>query len=298
MSYRFEKDEGAGAGVRRIVLERLEHARAQLARELKEEPEEAVHTARKDLKKARSAIRLVREELGRKGYRRDNELLRDAGLALSDVRDAAVSIETLEKLREHFGTTLGKVQARAIMSALAVAEAPARGDPPEHEASQALELIERGQDDVEAWELHEQGWALLAPGVERAYERGRDALSEVESEATPERVHDLRKRVKDLWYYLRLFEEAWPQLFSGLAEQAHDLSNLLGDHHDLTVLATAVEEGELGLAAPEARALAALIRRRQDQLVAEALPPGRRLYAEKPRAFERRLGAYWEAWRA
>lgn len=285
-------------GVRRVVLERLEHAREQLERELGRNTDEAVHTARKDLKKARSAVRLVREELGRKGFRRDNELLRDAGRELSGVRDAAVSTETLEKLRRHFDTRLGSVQARALTNAPEVSGGPGRADAPQGEAAKALELIEQGLGHVERWKLDEQGWSLLGPGVRRAYRAGREALAEVEATPSPEAVHEWRKRVKDLWYHLRLLEDAWPEPVGRLAAEAHELSALLGDHHDLTVLAAALEAGHLGLAGAEAKTLRTLIARRQAELVDASLPLGRRLYAEKPKAFERRLGAYWDAWRA
>ncbi len=298
MSYRFERSESARDGVRRVVLERLEHARKQLERELRTNPEEAVHTARKDLKKARSAIRLVREELGKAGYRRDNELLGDAGRELSAARDAAVSVETLEKLRSHFGSRLGKVQARAVKKALAAARARAGEDAPKQEASSALELIAAAGHEVQGWNLDENGWALLGPGVKREYARGREQVAAVESDPTAEAVHEWRKRVKDLWYFVRLLEDAWPEVFPDVADEAHELSNLLGDHHDLTVLAESASEGELGLDANEKRSLRSLAERRQQEIVVEALPLGKRLYAEKPKAFERRLGAYWEAWRA
>ena len=38
-----------------------------------------------------------------------------------------------------------------------------------------------------------------------------------------------------------------------------------------------------------------LIERRQEELIDEAMPLGRRLYAEKPKRFSARLEAYWKA---
>ena len=43
--------------------------------------------------------------------------------------------------------------------------------------------------------------------------------------------------------------------------------------------------------------LRALIEARQTSLLADALGAGERVYAEKPKAFRRRLRAYWRAWR-
>ena len=63
---------------------------------------EAVHEARKDLKKLRSALKLVRPVLGEKAYRRENERFRDVARELSDVRDAQVRAETVEGLAQRF----------------------------------------------------------------------------------------------------------------------------------------------------------------------------------------------------
>ena len=43
--------------------------------------------------------------------------------------------------------------------------------------------------------------------------------------------------------------------------------------------------------------LIASISERQDELAANAISLGERLYARKPKAFERRLRSYWESWR-
>ena len=44
-------------------------------------------------------------------------------------------------------------------------------------------------------------------------------------------------------------------------------------------------------------ALIALVEHHGEQLSAAALALGARVYSEKPTAFERRLHAYWKAWR-
>jgi CHAD domain-containing protein len=107
-------------------------------------------------------------------------------------------------------------------------------------------------------------------------------------------VHEWRKRVKDLWYQLRIVREAWPSTIGEMADRAHELSGLLGDHHDLAVLAADLHE-RVGI--EHRQALAALIERRQQELLEGALDLGGRLFAEKPKTFRTRLRAYWLAWR-
>ena len=112
---------------------------------------------------------------------------------------------------------------------------------------------------------------------------------------TPEAVHKWRKRVKDLWYHLRLLGDMWPEALKGAADEAHELSDLLGDHHDLTVLAEEIRASANG--DRDAAALLELTERRQAELLEASIPLGERLYAEKPKQFSARLSAYWRAWR-
>src|SRR5262249_36409668 len=64
--------------------------------------DEAVHEARKCFKKIRAVLRLVKPAIARKDYRRENVCFRDAGRPLTEVRDAKILVETLDKLAEHF----------------------------------------------------------------------------------------------------------------------------------------------------------------------------------------------------
>ena len=102
-AYRLQGREPVSAGIKRIVLARVDNALAELRGDTESTPAEAIHEARKDMKKIRSAIRLVRDALGDDLYRRENHHYRDIGRELSGLRDAEVLVETLEGLAERFG---------------------------------------------------------------------------------------------------------------------------------------------------------------------------------------------------
>jgi CHAD domain-containing protein len=134
---------------------------------------------------------------------------------------------------------------------------------------------------------------VVEGGLTRSYRRGRRAMKAAAKSREEADVHGWRKRAKDLWYELRLFSDAWPSVLQASAAEAHRLGDLLGDHHDLAVLLDDLRERNLGES--ETAALEAAIDRRQEELVTEALPLGRRLYAERPKDFARRLRRYWHA---
>ncbi len=286
-AYRLKRKEKTAKGVRRIALGRAEDALEQL-REQPDGEEAAVHTARKDLKKLRSLLRLVRGELDDSTYRGESERYRDAGRLLSDARDAEVKLQTLEALRDRFADLNVDEYAAALR-----AERQSSSDGVLADAARA---IQEGRDAIDRWELPPGSWAPVGDGFVRAYDRGRRALAEVrKTDGGEEAVHEWRKRSKDLWYHLQLLGPAWPEVLGPRADQAHELSDLLGDHHDLTILGADARSHPERFADGDPEALMAAIRTRQEELLSEALPLGERLYADKPKAYRRRVKAYWKA---
>ena len=97
-AFKLKKKESEAEGIRRVAHERIEDATG-LLRDQDADPVEAVHEARKDMKKLRSTLKLVRPAIGDETYQRENGRFRDAGRALSDVRDAQVRAETARRAR-------------------------------------------------------------------------------------------------------------------------------------------------------------------------------------------------------
>ena len=118
--------------------------------------------------------------------------------------------------------------------------------------------------------------------MDRTYRRGRAAFKAARRDTTSEHLHAWRKRVKDLWYQQQLLKDSWPGVMKAQAKEAKKLSKLLGDDHDLTVLAEHVEDPEVH----------ELVAKRRAELLQEARALGRRIYAERPKAFARRCRRY------
>src|SRR5580704_13345662 len=92
---------------RRALVAQLDQAVAGL-----EDPRRrSIHEIRKKLKRARAALRLLRDCLGKAVYRRENSLLRDAARPLTPVRDAKVLFETLR----HHDPKKGRADPGAFM---------------------------------------------------------------------------------------------------------------------------------------------------------------------------------------
>lgn len=292
--YRLQADEELAEGLKRVAFGRVEQALERLRGSAGElDSADAVHGARKDLKKLRTVLRLLRGELPKGVYEEEMRCYREAARMLSPARDAEVKLEALDALvGQASGLPEEAVAAwRQILDRDREAAANATGD-----AQAAIEMLEAGLARIEGWRLEEDSWKLIGGAVKRSYRRGRQAMRAAERDPREESFHRWRKRAKDLWYELRLLEAVWPEALRSLADETHRLSDLLGNHHDLAVLREDLHERRLG--EEETRALEAAIDSRQEQLAAEALDLGQRIYAERPKDFTRRLRRYWQAWRS
>jgi len=298
MAYRLSFDDDVAGSVRACAREQLAGAVGRLQR-AGEDPVAAVHEARKHIKKTRALLRLARPALGDRAYRHENDALRAAGLALSGARDADVLVATVGSLAEHAAGRLPADTFERLGAALAAEAASVRaGNGGAAALTPALEALRAAERRVESWPLDDAGWKDVLAGVGRAYERGGKAFAAARAEPTPERLHAWRKRAKDLWYHQRLLAPAWPALLGAQAEEAHLLSELLGDDHDLAVLDARLRDDAAPLAPAvdaERPELLVLVAHRSEQLRADATRLGHRVYAESPKAFERRIARYVRA---
>ncbi len=295
MSYEFERPTRVAPEVRRIVVERLDHALDQLTGEpIREDRAVAVHTARKDLKKARSAMRLAKGSLTRDAFRNGNDRLRGAAHELASMRESDAMAGALIKLVED---TEGMSDACA-QAARAWSERLGPSQSLAHTGSveRAAAIIEGVKDDARLWALGYGAWEIIEPGIRRTYRNGRRGLERAEAEPSDEVLHEWRKRVKDMWYSLRLLQKMWPPVLEVVAEEAHKVSELLGDHHDLGELTAEIEKGDAALTPAVIAELLRHARTKQARLYIAAIVKGRRLYAERPRRYSERLGALWQSW--
>lgn len=263
-------------------------------------PDAAVHEARKQLKKARADLRLLRAALGSQRYAYENTALRDAARPLTTVRDARVLLDTLATLVASSGAEAQALDLDAVRLALQEAYRAVR-----HrvlEEGKTLGLLATSLQTTRArakqWPLERRGWSVLGVGVKRVYRQGREAFAIVQADPSPEHLHTWRKQVKYLWHQLQMLQPIQLGRLTALVEQAHTLANTLGDDHDLAVLAdTCRAHPDWFPAGATRQTLADLIARRRTLLQAQALTLGHGLYADKPSRFVDGLHASWRAWR-
>ena len=289
----------------RYVAKQLEKQVGQ-ALETLERPrltDDDVHEARKNLKKARASLRLLRFSLGQGHYRAQNAALRDAARPLSAARDSKVLLDTLQSLHERFGEAARALKLNGLTRVLKERRDQLAGEVLAGRASSrahSRRLLRESKKFVSSLAAKRtDNWAALCTGLRKIYAQGRRSMVATRNEATPEAFHDWRKRVKYLRYSMEMLEPLWPGMVGEIADQAHKLSDYLGDEHDLTVLRETAEAHRAAFRDPASlAALLAFIDRARGELREKAMLLGARLYEEKPKAFAKRFAQYWRDWRA
>lgn len=309
MGFRLGRKERIDAGVRRVVRERLGGAAAALEGVLGAastqaladgqavDADEAVHCVRKQVKKARAVLRLVRGVVGEAVFERENRGLRELGIALGDARDAAVVVETWDSIspastQASLSALREELVRRREAAHLEVGDADDR-----RRLRRLLKALAAARGRVERWPVDGLDRLALDDGVTRLYRKGRKAMKAAAEEGTAEAYHAWRKAVKNLWYALRVVEPIAERRTGKVIRRLERLAELLGEHHDLAVMRERVEriastQASVGDPREEAavRALMVEIGRRMGGIEAAAREVGERVFAAKPKRFARRVG--------
>jgi CHAD domain-containing protein len=295
MAGKLAQSESGPKGIRRVLRKELQKALERLAGQRL--TDEKVHDARKRIKKARAALRLLRDALGKGAYTRENAALRDVARPLSQVRDSKVLLDTLGKLNERFHQKCRGLALDGLRRELNRERQTLRGQVLGRAAplKSQIAALRKIHSRARHWRVGQHDWSVIGCGLERVYRKGRSALAAAAAEGTPECFHEWRKQVKYLRHQLEFLTPIWPDVLRQLADQAHQLADDLGDEHDLTLLREKAQAHQDTLA-DDSSILFALIDRRRLELRDEALSRGRQLYEEKPRAFTTRLHGYWNNW--
>ena len=294
-SFRLRADEAVPDGIRRIARGQIESAHDELESASGRKVGPAVHEARKSLKRLRAAVRLSRDALGDESYRQENSAFRDSGRRLSGARDAKVLIETLDAVEGAAGDEL---------TAGATAGLRAQLETEHEEALESLRAggatvavlgdLEKARARVATWTLTADGFDCIEPGLRRIYRRGRNAMQTVAAERSTENLHEWRKRVKDLWHATQIVRPASPGRMKKMSRRLHDLSDLLGDDHDLAVLLAYVKRHPQCFEDRDQQAaLVAVMERRRELLQGKALSLGSSLYEQPPKDLTRSLSRRW-----
>ena len=289
--FALRENEPVREGLQRIAVGQIDDSIEGLSGEGDADAAGSAHEARKSLKRLRALVRLARDELGEHVYRRESTAFREAGRRLSGARDSRVLLDALDAVIERHPKRAPRHELlpfrRTLLSRHANAQRKLQND---DAAAEVLRELRQVRDRVPHWPLERENIESLAPGFERIYRRGRKAYRKARKEPTTENLYELRKRSKDLWYAGQIVRPAAPKRMKALSKGAKELSDLIGEDHDLALLAESAD-ARPDRFGDEARLdeLLGVIKQRRKRLRRKSMKLAAELFKKKPRAVARLL---------
>jgi len=300
MSYRLENSETLSFGLKRIVLELIDNSVFNFAKGNGSFNED-VHETRKNFKKIRTVLRLIRSDIGVENFRIENSFYRDSGRILSDLRDSTVLIETFDKLLKNSELEMSNFDFSIFRNFLV--EKHKNISASKHKKSEVINSISTdlllARSRVFDWPISGDNFKIIKKNLQRIYKQGQRDMYAVFNEAIKENVHEWRKRVKNLWYSMRILSNLWPEIMSPLVTLLGKLSDNLGDTNDMFLLKERIIANRSKFKDDQhTRELINFIDRRIIDLLRDARSIGRKVYSEDSKYFVGRMQNYFEIWRS
>ncbi len=242
-SVRFYAGETLSEGLARVVDTQFTIA-LSVVEVAPEHRAASIHETRKAIKRLRAMLRLVRDAISLDVYHTDNAMLKLIAAELGAVRDSWVMYQILGRLLPHDPATadsvavlVGRLQERYQAESDAVLGNEA------HMAS-IVEQLENVRSSAARWSVVAgeksvplpHSFATVAPGLQRVYKRGRRGMRIVTDSPTDTLLHVWRKRAKYLRHQVEALNVLDPEGLGAIEGDLEQLTDLLGDDHDLAVL--------------------------------------------------------------
>ena len=208
-TFKVKKKESARDGIRRVAHERIEHASSAAARP-DADPIEAVHEARKDTKKLRATLKLVRPVIGEEATtaRTGAFAMRPAGSPTFATRRSGLRPS---RRWSSDSQTIRRRAAGGRSAGSSPTPAPS-GDLGTLRDRAAAADRERRRAPSTAGRSPSRGSTCSGPASNVPTRVARKRYREARDDPSDENLHEFRKRSKDLWYQLQLVRRGWPEL--------------------------------------------------------------------------------------
>jgi CHAD domain-containing protein len=292
MSLRLNRDAPIPAEIRRLVLQQLEAAISELRAVGDPASDEAIHDARRRVKKIRAVIRLVQPALDKTSRTIDREL-KDVSRMLAPVADGQGIIETLDQIARRYRRLLPTRAVRSIRAGLRERsaridrEANARGI-----IRMAADTLRAERQRVRRWAIRGDGFGAIASGLEESYRRARKSMILAWSKPEPHHYHSWRRHVKDHWFHVRLVEDNCGNQLLPYQRRLEALDGVLGEYHNIVLLREVLPTDGHASRRETERCLR-VVCRYQRLLRHHAETLGVQIYGDKPRRYVRRIKRLW-----
>jgi CHAD domain-containing protein len=225
--------EAADEDIKRILNDQISIAVSHLIGETESDFDESIHDSRKCMKRIRAVLRLIRDDIGKRKYMKENFFFRDINRNLSELRSINANIETLVKLESDKSVALKPLIDHFIgLKEKIIYKLCLEDDRP----GKAVKMLEKGRKRTGRIIIKNKDFEILFPGLIRVFYQCLNTMVLATSKPTKSNLHEWRKKVKYLYYQLQVLEPVIPGELVAYTPELDKLADYLGDDHDLAEL--------------------------------------------------------------
>lgn len=300
MSFELRPQKPLQKEFRKLIIRQIDGGIDELDNHSDENSDEIVHETRKRMKRIRGTLRLLRGEISRRDFVRENQRFRDIARPLTHVRDARILLDTFneitsqlaeddsatsfDQLRSHFQSHLKTIQHRVLDE--------------ENAFMAARSQLKIARERVKHWLRCSNDWSAIEHGYRRTYAQARRTFRAAIRAPDAALRHEWRKQVKHLGFQVELLRPMWPDRLDEVWQELDQMGKLLGVDHDFAVMRDKMKQWQDdGHEFPNAAHLTTLLQSRQREQQSQATSIGERFFAKRPKAFLSRMKFHWKNWR-
>jgi CHAD domain-containing protein len=232
--FELKDTESVPDGIKRIIGGQIDHALYNIEHNIDSDFDESIHESRKSSKRVRAVLRLVKDEIGTKLYKRDNYLFRDINRYLAEIRNISVIIESLGKVvKDCPGNDYSELINETIrfkdkLIEILFAE--------ENRHKTVADLLNTGKERAMKLPLKKDDIKVLFSGMSKIYSLCDTCMQNARKEPTNENLHEWRKQVKYLYYQFQVLTPFIPDELVVHKPNLDKIAEHLGEDHDLAEL--------------------------------------------------------------
>jgi CHAD domain-containing protein len=294
MAFQLDPAKNLSENARKLGARQIDAVLKRLA--IKSKQARAVHEARKTMKRLRALLRLIKPALDKKTFRVNEEQLKEIGRSLSGARDIQAMLECIAKLEAAEPDAAKEPVGIALKDHLEIQRREAESELLGRSGSGLQKQLRQVKKAFAGLQIEGVGAEIIFTSIQKDYAAARDAFHHAYEAERDEAFHEWRKLVQRHWRQLLLIEAGWPSMIRQQINIVNELADMLGDDHDLYMLADRIRGADKALGnQKQIDAYLALCRSRQEILRMRAKLLGERLFSEKPASIAARLTAYWRS---
>lgn len=219
--------------IKRILTDLIDES-LQYLEDAGQNTDECIHEIRKNMKKARATLRLIRPGLPTELYQRFNALFRDIAREFAEARDSRALLNAFYGLMAKNEDSQSLQNANTLLKNNYTNKTSNLIEDQPYKTTKAQ--LETARYLAEAIEIGVSSKENLLQGLVSNYKKASKAYKKATKATNAHEFHEWRKKQKHLLSQFLLLEDFFSPEIKYYPEYLQYLSELLGKEHDLAVL--------------------------------------------------------------